>query len=113
MAEEPKATTAAQHLAGQDWRTIAANLGKALEKLGADMSVLAKHQKEAREVAALFELHRQWRFRPEGAPPRAESMAMMMQAMDGYEPQFQEQLAMFGRFLTHEAGGRYGTIPAR
>jgi hypothetical protein len=108
VSTEPQtARTAAQHIAQQDWKAIGAALGEALDGLGKDMRLLAQQQKQAREVAALYALHRQYRFRPAGAPPREETLALINAALDGYDPEYLEQLAMFGGFLADAAGKRY------
>lgn len=101
--------TAAQQVAQTDWKAIGKALGEALEGLGKDMRLLAQHQKECRELAALYELHRLYRFRPAGAPPRAETMAMINTALDNYDFAYLEQLTMFGGFLADAAGKRYAS----
>lgn len=94
-------------MAETDWKAIGKALGDALDGLSADMRRLAQHQKQAREVAALYALHQQYRFRPDGAPPRDETLALLNAALDGYDAEYLEQLAMFGGFLADAAGKRY------
>lgn len=99
--------TAAQQVAAADWKRIGRELAEGLADVGKALEELGKRHKEAREAAALFALHRQYRFRPEGAPPRDETLAMIHAALDGYDPEYLEQLAMFGGFLADAAGKRY------
>lgn len=109
MAEQQQKVprTAAQQVADADWKKIGETLTHAMDGFAAGMRDMAKRQKEAREVAALFALHHQYRFRPEGAPPREETLALLNAALDGYAPEYLEALSMFGGFLADAAGKRY------
>lgn len=110
MTEQQQPTpprTPAEQVAQTDWKVLGEQLGKAMTDLGKVVADMGKRQREAREIGALFALHQNYRFRPEGAPPRDETLALLQAAMDGYDPEYLERLVMFGGFIAEHAARRY------
>lgn len=80
-------------------RKIGRDLANAFDQLTAEFRRAQQSNREAAEVAALFQLHRQYRYRPAGTPPRKETAHRLSAAVQGYEVEYLDDLAGFGEFL--------------
>lgn len=104
MAETPKDVPLRVQMDQESIRRAVAEVSSAVEGLVASWNTAMEARREAMEVAALFQLYRQYRYRPDGAPPRAETLAQLMAAVHGYRPEYLMDLAAFGGWLADAAG---------
>jgi hypothetical protein len=92
-------------------RKVGRDLVKAFDVLANEFRAAQARRAQALEVAALFEVYRQYRHggRAEDGLTRAEAAARLSAALRGYEPDYLSDLASFGGYLADAASKELGS----
>jgi hypothetical protein len=92
-------------------RRIGRGLANAFDQLAVEFKANQARREEAREVSALFEVHRARRWADaDGSPDRErrpEMDAQLAVALDGYSTSYLSDLCSFGEWLADAAGTKW------